>query len=108
MKDLEIIYSKLKDKYNLTLTTTFALNDGYTIDVPVIRGISSDRRFDLYKEDDMFVFTVEFFEKTGEEKYSHVHPYDVNDAINHIEKFMSKNQFLIKIKKRDFHYSKEN
>ena len=90
MKDLETIYKKLKGKYDLVLTNTLALDDGYTIDVPVIRGITSDRKFDLYKEDDdLFVFSVEFFDKTAEEKYSHTHPYDVNAAINCIEDFMS-------------------
>lgn len=90
MEDLEFIYEKLKGTYNLVLTNTFALNDEYTIDVPVIRGISSDRRFDLYKEDDLFVFSVEFFDKPAEKKYSHTHPYDINQAIDHIEKFMLK------------------
>ena len=88
MQELEFIYEKLNGTYNLLFTNTYALNDGYTIDVPVIRGISVDRRFDLYKEDDLFVFSVEFFDKSGEDKYSHSHPYDVNDAIKHIEKFM--------------------
>ena len=90
MNELRCIYEKMKDKYDLILTNTFALNDGYTIDVPVIRGISSDRRFDLYKEEDLFVFSVEFFDKSGDEKYSHEHPYDTNDAVDYIEKFMSK------------------
>ena len=30
--DLEFIYEQLKDKYDLMLTNTFALDDGYTID----------------------------------------------------------------------------
>ena len=59
MNELRFIYEKMKDKYDLVLTNTFALNDGYTIDVPVIRGFSLDRRFDLYKEEDLFVFSVE-------------------------------------------------
>ena len=99
MKDLEIIYNKFKDKYNLKFTTTFALNDGYTIDVPVIRGVLADRRFDLYKEDDMFVFSVEFFEKQGKERFSHAHPYDVNDAIIYFEDFMSKKPIFDRNKK---------
>ncbi|MBQ7314778.1 MAG: hypothetical protein IJW83_02060 [Clostridia bacterium] len=89
MHELNIIYEKLKNTYNLTRTNTFSLNDGYTIDVPVIRGTAADRRFDLYKEEDMFVFSVEFFDKAGDGKYSHTHPYDVEDAIHCIEAFMS-------------------
>ncbi len=89
MQDIALIYEKLKDRYDLLLTSTLALNDGYTIDVPVIRGALSDKRFDLYKEDDLFVFSAKLFDKTGNERYTHTHPSDVNDAINHIEAFMS-------------------
>ena len=78
----------------MILTNTFALDDGYTIDVPVIRGTSANGRFDLYKDGDLFVFSVAFFDKTGEEKYSHTHPYDVADAIQHIEDFMSETSIL--------------
>ena len=94
MNDIELIYDKVKNKYNLILTNTFALDDGYTIDVPVIRGTSANARFDLYKDGDLFVFSVAFFDKTGEEKYSHTHPYDVADAIQHIEDFMSETSIL--------------
>ena len=61
--DLEFIYEQLKGKYDLLLTTTFALDEGYTIDVPVLCGSSVLGRFELYKEDDdceEFVLTVEF------------------------------------------------
>ena len=50
--DLGSIHEQLKDKYDLLLTNTFALDDGYTIDVPVLRGVSALGRFDLYKEDE--------------------------------------------------------
>ena len=30
MNDIELIYDKVKDKYNLTLTNSFALNEGFT------------------------------------------------------------------------------
>ena len=89
MHDIELIYNELKDKYDLILTNTLAMSDGYTIDVPLVRGETVDKRFDLYKEDDLFVFSVEFFNKIGEEKYTHGHPYDTQDAIKYIEQFMS-------------------
>ena len=90
MEELQLVYEELKSKYDLILTNTLALNDDYTIDIPIIRGTFTDRRFDLYKDDDLFVFSVEFFDKTGEKKYSHCHPYGVPDAIKHIEDFMLK------------------
>lgn len=50
--DLELIYNQLKDKYDLVLTNTFALNDGYEIDVPVLCGTSVLGSFQLYVDDD--------------------------------------------------------
>lgn len=89
MNDLRLIYEKLKSRYNLTLTNTAALNYGYEIDVPVIRGIGKDRLFDLYKEEGgMFVFGMEYFEKEQPEKYSHTHPISVDDALALIKLFM--------------------
>lgn len=89
MKDLLLIYEKLKNTYDLTLTNTAALNDGYTIDVPVIRGIGADRRFDLYKEEGgLFVFSTELFQKEVLDKYSHGHPCNVEIAIEFIKEFM--------------------
>jgi hypothetical protein len=95
--DLEFIYEQLKDKYDLLLTNTFALDDGYTIDVPVLRGKSVLGRFDLYKEDedcDEFVFTVEYAKPkktlwcpTGE-KYTHRHPQTKEQALNDVIAFM--------------------
>ncbi len=95
--DLEFIYKKLKGRYDLLLTSTFALDDGCTIDVPVIRGKSALGRFDLYKEDenwDEFVFTVEYavpkrrhwFSK--KEKYTHWHPQSREQALEDIVAFM--------------------
>jgi hypothetical protein len=88
MNDIKFIYDKLKDKYDLTLTSTLALNDGYTIDAPVIRGCGANGSFGLYHDGAMLVFSVEYFDKEGNDKYSHGHPYDLDDAINYIENFM--------------------
>lgn len=94
MKDLKFIYDQLKNDYDIVFTTTFALNDGYTIDVPVIRGTGADRRFDLYKEDDLYVFSAELFEKSPDERYFHSHPVNTEIAIIWIKEFMSgKNEF---------------
>ena len=95
--DLQIIYEQLKDKYDLLLTNTFSLDDGYTIDVPVLRGTSVLGRFDLYKEDedcDEFVFTVEYAKPKkpawcrAAEKYTHWHPQSREQAMNDVIAFM--------------------
>jgi len=94
MKDLKLIYDQLKNDYDIVFTTTFALNDGYTIDVPVIRGTGADRRFDLYKEDDRCDFSAELFEKSPDDRYFHSHPVNTEIAIIWIKEFMSgKNEF---------------
>ena len=95
--DLEFIYNQLKDKYDLVLTNTFALNAGYEIDVPVLCGSSALGRFELYKEDedwDEFVFTVEFAApkklrwSLAEEKYTHWHPQTKEHALEDVIAFM--------------------
>lgn len=95
--DLELIYEQLKDKYDLLLTNTFALDSGYTIDVKVLCGESALGRFDLYKENDdwdEYVFTVELAKpkKTlwcpSGEKYTHWHPQSLNQALEDIVAFM--------------------
>ena len=95
--DLDIIYEQLKDKYDLLLTNTFALDDGYDIDVPVLRGKSRLGRFDLYQEDEdwhEFVFTMEYAEPKAEEKYTHWHPQSKEQAIAVVIAFMEGTQAL--------------
>ena len=70
------------------MTTTLELNDGYTIDTPVISGESEGGVFDLYEDDGMFIFAYELFNKEGKERYSHLHPYDSKQAMEFIKEFM--------------------
>ena len=95
--DLEFIYEQLKSKYDLLMTNTFALDAGYTIDVPVLCGKSTLGRFHLYKEDegwDEFVFTVEFATPRKprwylpKEKYTHWHPLTKEQALEDVIAFM--------------------
>ena len=90
ISDVEIIYNSLKNKYDLTLTNTAALNDGYTIDVPVIRGKTEKGRFDLYDDGDTFVFSIEYFDREGDDRYTHGHPMSAYDAMEYIENFMKR------------------
>ena len=95
--DIEIIYEQLKDKYDLLLTNTFALDSGYTIDVKVLCGESIFGKFNLYKEDedwDEFVFSVEYATprrsrwNLSVEKYTHWHPYSREQAQEDVIAFM--------------------
>ena len=85
--DIHILYDQLSGKYNLLLTNTFALNDGFTIDVPVLRGETPKGRFYLYKEyedSSEFVFSVTY--SSGES--THWHPYSIEIALDDIIRFM--------------------
>lgn len=95
--DLDFIYEQLKNKYDLILTNTFALNSGYTIDVKVLCGESAFGKFHLYKEDDdcdEFVFTVELASPgkprwyLSAEKYTHWHPQSRDQALKDVAAFM--------------------
>ena len=37
-KEILAVYEQLKDQYDLVLTTSFALDEGFTVDCPVLVG----------------------------------------------------------------------
>lgn len=83
--DLDDIYARLKDRYPLTLTNSFSLNDGYTEDFKILRGSSEIGIFDLYNEGDMGVFSVQNHEGTAG---THVHPTKKEQAFRMVVDFM--------------------
>ena len=108
MNDIELIYNELKDKYKLLLTNCFALNEGFTWDVPVIYGEAEQGRFWLYADEDVpdphgleFVFSVEYEKRTWFRKrlvkcYTHWHPQTIEQAIKDIDEFMMGKHLFIK------------
>lgn len=95
ISDLEYLYEKYKNKYELILTRTSQLNLKFTIDEDVLFGESKLGKMYLYKQDEYFefVFSVEY--KTtnifGKEKikHTHWHPQDFFEAYDDLDKFMS-------------------
>ena len=93
--DLEYLYEKYKNKYELILKRTSQLNLNFTIDEDVLVGESKLGKMYLYKQDKYFefVFSVEY--KTtnifGKEiiKHTHWHPQDFFEASDDLDKFMS-------------------
>ena len=83
--DILIIYEQLKDKYNLVLTTTFALDEDFTIDCPIIVGKAHGQIIELYKDGTLFIMDIMDAEKT---MGTHWHPFDVADAVDGIVEFM--------------------
>lgn len=84
-QDIATIYEQLKDKYDLLLTNTSILDEGFTIHCPIIVGKAHEQIIELYVCDGMFVMSVMDDKKT---KGTHWHPHEINDAINDIKEFM--------------------
>ena len=83
--DVMAVYEQLKDRYDLVLTTTSALDEGFTIDCPIVVGKAHGQIIELYEDGGVFVLDVMNAAKT---KGSHLHPNDVESAIDDIVKFM--------------------
>lgn len=83
--DVIAVYEQLKDKYALVLTTTSALDEGFTVDCPIIVGKARGQIIELYEDDGDFVMDVMDAEQT---KGTHWHPNDVEGAVNYIVEFM--------------------
>lgn len=83
--DLLAVYEQLKDRYRLTMTTTAALNEGFTVDCPIIVGKAHGQIMELYKDGSYFVLDVMDEAQT---KGTHWHPGNVASAIDDIVAFM--------------------
>ena len=83
--DILNVYEQLKDRYDLVLTTTYALDEGFTIDCPIIVGKAHGQIIELYKDDAMFIMDVMDAEQT---MGTHWHPFGVEDAVDDIVEFM--------------------
>lgn len=83
--DVISVYERLKARYDLVLTTTSALDEGFTVDCPIIVGKAHGQIIELYEDDGDFVLNVMDEEQT---KGTHRHPNDVEGAVNNIVEFM--------------------
>ena len=83
--DVIKVYNQLKGRYELVLTTTSALDEGFTVDCPIIVGKAHGQVIELYEYGGDFVLDVMDIEKT---EGTHWHPNDVEEAINDIVEFM--------------------
>ena len=84
--DVEIlnIYDKLKVKYDLVLTNTFDLDEGFTIDCPILVGKAHGQIIEMYKNK-MFIISVMNDKQT---MGIHWHPFDELSAIDDVIEFM--------------------
>lgn len=79
------VYNQLKEKYSIRLTNTVDLNDGFSIDCPIIVAEAHNQILYLYEYGGDFVLDVMNTEKT---KSCHWHPFDVDAAVNDIIAFI--------------------
>ena len=83
--DVFAVYEQLKDRYALILTTTSALDEGFTIDCPIIVGKAHGQIIELYEDGGDFILDVMDEKQT---KGTHWHPNDVDGAIADIVEFL--------------------
>ena len=83
--DLFAVYERLKDRYELTMTNTLALNDGFTIDCPILVGCAHGQIIQLYEYCGDFVLDILNAARTAG---THTHPLCVDEAVEDIAEFM--------------------
>lgn len=83
--DVIKVYEQLKDRYELILTTASALDEGFTVDCPVIVGKAHGQIVELYEYGGDFVLDVLDSKHT---KGTHWHPNNAARAIADIVEFM--------------------
>lgn len=91
--DVLLVYEKLKGKYDLTLTRTSLVDDGFRIDCPIIVGKAHGQIIQLYACESLFIMDVLNSDST---MGTHWHPYDIEGAANDIAEFMEgKNDYTL-------------
>ena len=83
--DVLAVYEQLKNRYDLVLTTTSALDEGFSVDCPIIVGKAHGQIIELYEDGGDFIMDVMDAEQT---KGTHWHPNDVKGAVKYIVEFM--------------------
>ena len=83
--DVFAVYERLKDTYSLVITTTTALDDGFTVDCPILVGKAHGQMLYLYACEGDFVLDVMGAEQT---KGTHWHPISIEDAVEDVAQFM--------------------
>ena len=83
--DVLAVYEQLKDRYAVQLTDTLSLDDGFTIDCPIVVAKAHGQELRLYEYDGLFVMDVMDAACT---MGTHWHPNDAEAAVRDIVEFM--------------------
>lgn len=82
---LALIYDQLRERFPLTLTHAFAVDDGFTEDMLILVGQSGTTDFWLYLYDDELVLSYEI---PGRTQRDHGHPQSIEEAVRWVVNFM--------------------
>ncbi|MBR2719251.1 MAG: hypothetical protein IKB78_08155 [Clostridia bacterium] len=82
--DLMEVYRRLKERYPVMLTNASAVDDGFTVDCPILTMEAHGRTLWLYEYGGDFVLDVM---NAGKSDGKHWHPADVDEAVENIEAF---------------------
>ena len=78
------VYETLKDRYDLLLNTGFALDEGFTADMPVLVAKAGGYILELYGAGILVLDVMDEARTKG----THWHPYDIKEAVSDIVEFM--------------------
>ncbi len=84
-RDVLYVYEQLKNHSPVVLTTTAAMDTGFTIDCPIIIGYAHEQIMQLYAYENMFIMDVMNADQT---MGTHWHPTDCENAIAYFVAFM--------------------
>lgn len=84
-EDVSAVYAKLKEHYELLLTNTYAVDDGFMVDAPILVGKAHGFELWLYEDGGEFILDVLDASHT---RGTHWHPENVESAAADVVAFM--------------------
>lgn len=82
---LTLIFNRLRERFPVTLTTAFAVDDGFTEDLPILVGQTGTSDFWLYLYDDELVLS---YGVPGQAPRDHSHPQSADEAVRWLTDLM--------------------
>lgn len=82
---LTLIFNRLRERFPVTLTTAFAVDDGFTEDLPILVGQTGTSDFWLYLYDDELVLS---YGVPGQAHRDHSHPQSAAEAVRWLTDLM--------------------
>ncbi|MBQ2952046.1 MAG: hypothetical protein IJE07_00655 [Clostridia bacterium] len=83
--DVRAVHAQLKDRYDLALTNAFSVDDGFSVDCPILVGKAHGQELWLYEDGGDFILDVMDAAHT---RGTHWHPDSVAEAVRDVAEFM--------------------